>query len=242
MLTCLALWDDAYPCLTDDSRERLKQWLLKKHHGSIELWGEAAIACLAPWVVWCRKHDPTSRPDHEIATLAEIVITNNQSKSESALPAPYYCFEDVARFGMRLEKKDDASALEQETFAGSAFTAESLLHLLVRTNQKQKCKALWPDFTRLSHRGCVPDHSWEYATIRIKHGADETKIYPSTYPWANLKADAMAPKTSPIPQELATRPWLLALWWQLVPYRYTAAASRVFVEGVLPGWGLECGR
>lgn len=138
---------------------------------------------------------------------------------------------------MRLDKAGEVSTLKQETLAGSAFTVEALLHLLVRTNLKQKCKMLWPNFSKLSHRTCLPDNTWEYCTIHISSGSDVTKIYPPRYTWADLKADAILSKDDFVPAELAARPWLLSLWWQVVPYRYITAASRAFIENVLPGWG-----
>jgi len=221
-----------------NSRAKLRQWLLQRNI-QIELWGEGAVASLVPRLICLRKYDSTIMPDFEIAALVEAVITRNQSKNPSPLAGPYYSFEQVARFYLNnhLDKSQEASGVDRETFAGSTFTAEPLLHLLVRTNLKQTCKKLWPDFTRLSHRVCLADSSWEYCTLRIISGIDQTKIYPSTCKWADLQVEAVKSIDGSIPAELASRPWLLALWWQVAPYRYTTAASRVFVEGVLPGWG-----
>lgn len=236
LLSCLALRDDLDSVLTDDSRAKLNQWLLQRHT-NLDLWGEGAIANLVPWLVWLRKHDATLRPDLEIANLTEALISRNQPKSVSPLAAPYYNFEDVARFRMRLDKAGEASAIGRETFAGCAFTAEPLFHLLVRTNLKQKCKTLWPDFSKLAHRGCLPDSRWEYCMLNITLGVDQTKIYPPTYKWADIQAEACQPVNDLLPEELAIRPWLLALWWQVTPYRYTPVANRVFAENILPGWG-----
>ncbi len=236
LLSSLTILDESTPLLTDASRAELKQWLLQHPKNVDLLWGEGAVASLIPWFVWLRKHDPTLKPDLEIAALTEAVITRNQPNSTSPLAGPYYNFEEVARFSVRLDKAGKASALSRETISGSAFTAEALLHLLVRTNLKQKCKTLWPDFTQLSNRVCLPDSAWEYCTLQVASGIEQTKIYPSTYNWSDLKSEAIQRDNS-IPAEMATRPWLLALWWQIAPYRCTTMASHVFAEGVLPGWG-----
>ena len=236
LLSCLALYDEITFCLTEESRTKLEQWLIQRRT-NIDLCGEAAVANLVPWLMWLRKHDATIRVDYEIAGLVKTVIARNQNKSMSPLATPYYSYDEIARFRLHLEDAEKTSTGNQETFAGSTFTAEPLIHLLVRTNLKQTCKALWPDFTRISHRVCLPDNKWEYCTLTIKSGVDETKIYPSTYNWNNLKTEATQLTNGRIPAELSARPWLLALWWQLAPYRYTTDSSRVFIEGVFPGWG-----
>jgi hypothetical protein len=236
LLSCLVLFDDEDRFLETESRSKLHQWL-KQVHTETNLWGEGAVSNLVPWLVWLRKNDATLRPDYEIASLTKAVINRNQRKSTSSLPGPYFSFEDIARFGLKLDKVGEASALRGETLTGSSYTAEALLHLLVRTNLKQECEMIWPGFTKLSHRYCLQDQVWSYCTIHSKHGIDVTRIYPNTYTWAELKADATKSLAEFIPNELARRPWLLALWWQVVPYRYTTAASHVFTDSILSRWG-----
>jgi hypothetical protein len=235
-LSCLGFAHDARDLLDEYSAQKLKNWLLKRPEG-IDLWGEAAIVNLAPWLIYIRKHDATARPDFEIGALADLVIAQNQRDSKSALPSPYYEFEDVARTRAHLAKRGDATAVERETFAGSAYTAEALLHLLVRTNMKQKCKTLWPDFSRLGHRGLALSAPWHYCLLKVRAGVDETRIYPPTYEWRQLKDEATSTALPPISPELLSRSWLLAFWWQVAPHRFNAATCRVLAESQIPGWG-----
>jgi hypothetical protein len=237
-LTSLAILNETSSYLSGDLFAKLKEWLIEpKTH--LNLWGEGAVASLVPWLVYRRKHDATIRPDFEIAGLVGAVIGRNQYNSRmEPLPSPYYTYPEIARKMLQIDRSYEVSALEEETFVGSSFTAEPLMHLLVRTNLKQECKKLWPDFTRISHRACLPDNKWEYCTISIRSGADQTKIYPNTYDWADLKAEATTSTNVTVPAELFARSWLLSLWWQVAPYRYTSDASRAFVEGFFPGWKL----
>lgn len=235
-LSCLAIAHDTRPLLEEKSATKLKEWLLKTHKG-VDLWGEGAIVNLAPWLVYIRKHDPTSRPDLEIEAIAKAVLAMNQCDSKSALASPYYGFEEVARARMNLDKLWDASAVGRETFAGSAYTAEPLLHLLVRTNRKITCKAVWPDFTRLGHRGLAPAAPWQYCLIKVRAGLDATRMYPATYEWNRLKTEATSTDAPVISHELIARSWLLAFWWQVAPYRFNSGASRIFAESQIPCWG-----
>ena len=237
LLSCLAITDDVAECLDAPSRTNLHEWL-QRVNKELNLWGEGAVSSLVPWLVWMRKKDATLRPDYEIAALTRTVIRRNQRKSLAPLAGPYYDFEEIARFTMKLDKIGEAGALRGETLAGSAFTAEALMHFLVRTNLKQECKMIWPEFSKLSHRYCLLDHSWSYCTVHAREGIDVTRIYPNAYTWSVLKSEATQSMKDHFPDELAKRPWLLALWWQVVPYRYTTAASHTFIDGVLSGWGM----
>jgi len=231
----MSLQDDANPFLTEDSRTKLKEWLLHPQK-NIELWGEGAIASLVPWLLWLRKHDPSTRPDQQLFSLTKAVVTRNQHNNKYPLASPYLSYEEIIRHNMRTIMHGEAYDSDQEISTGSSYTAEPLMHLLVRFNLKQTCKALWPDYTKLSHRVCLPDHKWEYCTLKIKDGIDQTKIYPSTYNWTDLKYDAIQSLGTIIPHELVKRPWLLALWWQIAPYRYTSDSSFIFAKCVTPGW------
>ena len=101
LLSCLALYDQNQACLSESSRTGLRDWLLR-FKKKVHLWGEGAVASLVPWLVWLRKNDSTSRPDHEIAGLTEFVIVMNQHKGSSPLVNPYYAYEDIARRSLQL--------------------------------------------------------------------------------------------------------------------------------------------
>lgn len=237
LLTCLAVADSFNPIISIDSRAALTTWLKGTEH-KLDIWGEGAIASVFPWLVWLRKNEPTGRPDEEVAIATTFVIERNQSESRHPLASPYYDAEASLRQRLGLTNTVSERAALAETFAGSSYMAEVLMHLLVRTNMKMRCKSLWSNFTKLGHRGLQLKESWQYCLLRATSGVDDTRIYPSTYQWAQLKQDALQ-QTPPnrIPRELHDSPWLLALWWQVAPQRLNSEAARVFIDNVLPGWG-----
>ncbi|CAN7211257.1 hypothetical protein LJR066_000607 [Acidovorax sp. LjRoot66] len=234
LLSCLAFADEQSPILNDDRRTRLHKWLTTNSHHP-ELWGEGAIAQIVPWILWIRKHDATSRPDREIHELARALFALNQPDSKGALLSPYYDGDEVLtyRFGLQQNPFD-----ELETFAGRAHTAEVVIHLLVRTNLKQACKSLWPDFTRLNHHRFHVESATGYCRFRSLKGVEETKVYPPEYSWSELKEDALGgTEQHKVPTALAKNPWLLGMWWQAAPHRLNADSVRLFSDEVLPGWG-----
>lgn len=234
LLSCLAFADEHSPILQADSRSKLHDWLKTTPHQP-ELWGEGAISQILPWLIWIRKHDATRRPDQEILVLAQTLVGLNQHDSPLALMSPYYDGDGAFthRFGLGKNSFD-----QPETFSGRSHTAEIGLHLLVRTNQKQSCKRLWPEFTRLNHHRLELDNTWDYGRMRSPNGVEETKIYPSTYGWDQLKNEALKGiGEHKIPKGLVHMPWLLGMWWQAAPHRMSTDSVRVFADGVLPGWG-----
>lgn len=235
-LSCLALANDSRAIMDTNSAGKLVDWLCK-HHVGVNLWSEAAVAQLVPWLIFLRKHDATLRPDFEIAKLTEAVIRMNQRDSTSPLPGPYYTVEEVFRHRLGLGDQNDATGVAHETFDGSTYTARALFHLLVRTNLKQECKRLWPALSRLGHRGLALAEPWHYCLPKVDVGQDETFFYPPTYEWDRMKADATidaAPSTS---KHLIERPWLLAMWWQIAPHRFNLESSRALASSQIPGWG-----
>lgn len=237
LLSCLAIASEECGLLEDASYADLVKWLTRPP-GRPELWGEGAVASLVVWLVWLRRHDPTARVDAEIATIAEAVIRNNQPESRSALPNPYYGYEEIRRHTMRHPAVHRPSSLSSETVAGMSFTAEPSMHLLVRTGLKQKCRSLWPEFSRLTHRRLELEGAWKYGLRRAPGGVEVSKLYPPTYTWAQLKQDALSdPEVGAIPEHFTATPWLLASLWQLHPHRLEKDALKFFVERVVPRWG-----
>lgn len=235
VLACLGIAHDDLSLLDDVSARELQKWLVKRHTG-VDLWGEAALVYLVPWLLYIRRHDPTVRPDQEIALLTEISIQRNQRDRPSPLPNPYYGFEEVARMRAGFDK-GRTDGIRMETFAGASYTAEPLLHLLVRTNLKRKCQIEWADFTRLGHRGLATAVDWHYCLYKVRAGLDETRMYPFTYEWSRLKSEATDASLPPIPSALSSRSWLLAFWWVVAPHRFNASTCRYLAGKLIPGWG-----
>ncbi len=207
-------------------RTAISAWLQRKHE-HLDLWGEGAVPCLLAFLLFLRRADATIRPDYELAALLEAVVTANQHRSAHALPDPYYGFEDVARRRYGLQASKESSDLQEETFAGSSFTAELLLQLVAKSRLKTPCRDNWPNFNRLGHKRFVPAASWQYGLLECSEGIEETRQYPAEYRWDKLCEDAAVETCDYLPQELAARPHLLLLWVIIAPHRLTSDIGRI---------------
>jgi hypothetical protein len=230
-MSCLATMEAETARLPEEQHDFLKKWLLRFDHRT-GVWGEAAVANIVPWLVWLRGNDATSRPDYQILALADFVISSNQRKSNSPLANPYYSYTDIMSVRLGLKPPID------DSFAGHSHTALLLLYYSARTNLKDRCVQLWPAFSHLHHRAATPTENWEYCKLSIESGIDEVQLFPPQYGWDELRANARLDCRLSIPFELAKRPWLLAMWWQIAPQRLNPDASRVFANALLPDWGL----
>ena len=215
-----------------ERRVQISAWLKQKHE-HLELWGEGVVPCLVAFLLFLRRTDATVRPDYELSALLKHVVSANKPKSKSALADPYYRFEDIARRRYGLQESRESTNLSEETFSGSSYMAELLLHLTARTLLKSPCQQAWPDFSRLCHRRFVPAARWQYALLHSSEGVEETKQYPLEYRWADLRKDASVESCNYLPNELAARPHLLLLWVIIAPYRLTSDIGR-FLAANLP--------
>ena len=221
------LWFFPGDTLEDSGRrEAMAKWL-KRHHEHLELWGEGAVPSLLAFLFFLRRADATMRPDHELAALFHAVVTANQKESKSPLPDPYYTFEAVGRFRYGLQATEESSNLREETFIGSSYMAELLLHLLARARFKSPCRNNWPEFNRLGHKRFIPAAVWQFGLLNCAEGTEETRQYPPEYSWGKLCEDASIETCDYLPQELAARPHLLLLWVIITPHRLTSDIGRL---------------
>jgi hypothetical protein len=224
ILSTLAFLDEEKKCLQPESMEKLCEWL-KQPPGGCTIWGEAASAPLAIWIYWLLSHGEQEKAKTELKALASVVIARNAPKSMEALATPYYTWPEVLAKGVGPEFQGWSPAMGREGFAGNSYTAEAIYHMLVRLDQKQECQELWRLFSIMAHHVCLHDEPYQFCLLRMPTGINQTRIYPESYTWLDLQTEARAASPGFFPAYLLARPWLMALWWQVAPFRFTSASS-----------------
>lgn len=223
-----------FPESTAEDQERkcsISKWL-GKSHDYLYLWGEAAIPCFIALQLFRKSVHGTASHDQELVDVFQIVVTLNQAGNKHALVDPYYSFDDVGRVLYGLKPTEASSALREETFAGSSYSAELLLHFMVRNNLKKVCQVMWPHFNRLCHKRFVPSEAWQYCLYRCDEGVEETRQYPPEYTWAKLTEEASIEKCNYMPEQLASLPHLLLLWVIVAPHRLTTEIGKTIERGL----------
>jgi hypothetical protein len=226
ILSALAFLDNEKKCLQPESRDKLCDWL-KQPPSGCTIWGEGASAPLAVWIYWLLSNGEQDRAKNELRALASVLISRNAPKSAEALATPYYTWPEVIAKGVGPDFQGWSPAMGREAFAGNSYTAEAIYHMLARLDQKQECQELWRLFSIIAHHVCLHDEPYQFCLLRMPTGVNQTRIYPETYTWEALQLESQTTEPSSIPAQLLDRRWLVALWWQVAPYRFTSGSSRL---------------
>jgi len=205
--------------------KELIEELIPENLAPHSIWGEGAIPHFFVFT-WYQQQNATSSKKDEFVAVVLRDILSNKLGPEGHLPSPYYGIEDVVRHKYHnLLGCDDP--LEGDSFECRSYICESLMMYLVRSNLKEICKELWPDFTRISHERVVPDESWRYALYRMGEGATNTTyIYPSMMQWNDLKEFFAEHEGADIPKALKADPILLLLFVTIFPFRASFSAIK----------------
>jgi hypothetical protein len=106
-----------------------------------------------------------------------------------------------------------------ETSGVVSYFAESLLHLLVRANWKNACRDLWPNVSRILFIQFRPANPWQFCLSHCEEGGYDQVQPPLRKEWAALVEEARSVRCDSAPQSVVDRPFLLALFVLLFPYR-----------------------
>lgn len=215
--------DEGWP--SEEHRLFLQNFLPKGQAG-LYMWGEGAIPQLLIHLWYLRSVDASITPDILLGALLRQIVQTCNNKNSIGIPTPYYTFEDTTRRLLRgvLSLKEDP--FHGDTFRYSSFVALPLMHLLVRTNLKQNCKSIWPDFSKLGFRHFEPRSSWMYCLKEADEGTEITEQPKLTKDWEELTQEARDVTGFGVPTELKNDKYLLMLFVIVFPHRGTPSAIR----------------
>ena len=190
------------------------------------LWGEGAIPNFLTFLWYRKKIAASADGDMMTAGVLAALLQNKLGAEGESLATPYYDAEKVVQhqYSKILGCPDP---FEGEGFDGDSYFCESLMMCLVRSNMKQICQELWPDFTRISHERVVPDQAWRFGLYRSGDEAtNETQTYPSTVRWIDLQEICKEHAATDIPVALKSDPLLLLLFVNIFPFRASFSATK----------------
>lgn len=144
--------------------------------------------------------------------LTEI-LTQNHPDQDMGLPDPYYSPEDV----LLAAYSGDCEKVNFRGFSGSSYVLESMIHVLVRRNQRDVLEKAWRRLSHIHLQTFVPDHIEDFWLWRAEKGVDRTDFLHAPESWARLKDEAHNIKD--VPPGLRDEAAFLYLFLLVFPHR-----------------------
>ena len=224
LMSIYALWRRRDEIEKDETDDFLREFCKEKQH-LLELWGEAAIPQFLAFLWYFRKINATMGPTISLYHLISEICHRNGPNSRTFLANPYYEAEDILPhlFAPILGPGEDPL---EETFTGSSYALEGLVHLFIRRNWKQTMKGLWPSVSKLAFVSFKPENPWDFYRWRNKDGKRWDVFPKPMQDWEELKALSFESKGSCIPPTIKSDPILLLLFLCVYPHRMNAEIMR----------------
>ncbi|MFN0157084.1 MAG: hypothetical protein ACKVRP_03310 [Bacteroidota bacterium] len=215
----------------DKKEDALVKQFCNKYSSKLVLWGEYALPQFLAYHLYQRIVDATIKPELFLYSIIDGIIKNNvdRRKGNLGLPNPYYAAEDILPFLYELTPKR-----LNDSFVGSSYGLEAFVHLFIRTNQKNRMKSLWPDFTKLSISEVRPEKKWDFYLWRLKQGENTTTLVTPRQNWTDLWNLALESSGSGIPELIKDFPILYLLLIMGMPHRLNSSGVRWIATKLKP--------
>ncbi|MCK4821642.1 hypothetical protein KA005_38105 [bacterium] len=219
-------WSEEKGWIDNQQHKEFISEFIPKTPNKLYLWGEGAFPQLLAYYWYLRANDASTKPDMILASLLKKIVEIGINEKSSGMPGPYYGFEDIIRHQLWqfLRLKEDP--FMGDSFRFTSYYALSILHLIVRTNLKQTCGSIWPDFSRLNFNHFKPLKPWMFCLKESPEGVEITEQPKLTKGWSELVYDSRDVSGFGIPDALKSNKFLLILFLILFPHRGTPWAVR----------------
>ena len=213
----------------DQDRDKFLRRFSEERSKSLRMWGEYAIPQFLAYNFYRRTFDPSPATDFLYCSLIEVIIEQN-GKSEGLLANPYYDAESYLPHLIGL----DTQGLE-DSFRGSSYFLEGLLHLFVRSNWKQKVASIFPDITRMGMRHYAPAEPWRNYLFRDRSGKSYHRFWKLPYSWDALRTEASEDRGDDIPESIKENPIGYLCFLCVYPHRVNSSGLRWVSSRLLDG-------
>ena len=225
LMSIYALWRHSKEEPTSEIDDFLSEFCKDKQH-LLELWGEAAIPQFLAFLWYFRRINATMGPTIFLHHLISAICQRNGPNSRTFLANPYYEADNILPHILAPILGPGEDPLE-ETFIGSSYALEGLVHLFIRTPWKQTMKRLWPGISKLASISYKPENSWDFYRWMNKKEGKIYDVYPKPMQeWNDLKALSFESEGACIPPTIKEHPILLLLFLCVYPHRMNAEIMR----------------
>ncbi len=194
-------------------REFVRKFLLD-YLPKVQCWGESAMPYLMLAAMAAEKHGNHVVAEGLVVQLVRTLAEVNGSKGRG-LPSPYYGPEAALRINLGF---DD---LNNEVFAGHAYTLEPMVQFLARRWLRRHLSMLWEKVTGVHFARFAVKHEWETFVWKASSGSLVTTMPRSPQSWKELLKESESPPRF-IPQCFRRKPEFSLYFALVYPHRFTA--------------------
>lgn len=219
LLSVLGLWRKL-----ENKNEEIDSFLktfCNNNTSKVTFWGEFATPQFLAYYFWGRSFEASPKFDFLLYNLLQIIIQENGFRKAGTLANPYYDVDDIMSYslGIKEEKLSDS-------FSGSSYSIETLMHLFIRCNWKQHMKLIWAEITKIAFHFFKPDKSWEYYLWNTKNGVNTTQIIQPFQKWDEIKKIAFESEGLEIPNLIKNSPIMYLCFLIVFPHRVNSSGVR----------------
>jgi hypothetical protein len=207
----------------DNSNIAVIAAFIDKHKDKRELFGESAIPNFLShyWFVRSCVSEP-------IATTIILQLLNSIVQTSNLpnliYPNVYYGIDDAVSFNFEI----DPTVIEQLSDKHHSYTLDAVLNLVVRENQKDFLKEVWPSISRYFFVEFQYTNIYDYYSWRNSIGTEVIKTPKPTQEWKELSELANESEGKAIPEILKKHPYLMPIFLIVFPHRITSGVVRWF--------------
>ena len=190
------------------------------HANEIDPIGEYVYPQLIIFYFYYRNIE-SHKPDELLIGIFSLITQINKPRGKTNFPNPYYEPDKLIPHRLGIADKP-----LKDTFRGHSYYAESLLHLIVRSNLKQWLKYNWADYTRLYVEKFVPDKDYSFFFYRCTEGSNYSYEVIPRQRWSDLKEIAWESEGKEIPEVLKKFPMFYLYFLVVYPHRINSSGIR----------------
>jgi hypothetical protein len=184
-------------------------------------WGDSAFPYTFFTIKFLEKRGDRDLALRLLVEMFQVLVETNYTKQGPVFPSPYIAIQEI----LENDIPDRIRETDFEAYRGSSWVLVSVLEMLVRRDQENLIRVMWPKFTYCQMHEFVPDRAEDILTWRTPDGINQSGFPNQRQSWTALVAECS--DETVIPAEWTT--FLQALPFHLLvcPHRASPRVIRL---------------
>lgn len=201
--------------LVDEEAELLIEKIVSTKHTRPTIWGEASIPQLLALHFVERCRHATMKSEGLLIDIMQCVINANSPRCDSPFPGPYI---DANTYVSNLHG-GDKEKIDDMVSDQHSYWLESIVDMLASQLYRRAIATNWESISRIRVEEFQPKDVAEFLFWKCDKGVNQSRVWPMTQSWNDLKEQAKTIDLRRIPSVLTEHAWLTLLFLIVFPHR-----------------------